>query len=42
MMVFEGKFDDVTRAEKIELMNKAKDAYYNCSEEIMSDAEYDE
>ena len=42
MMVFEGKFDDMTRAEKIELMNKAKDAYYNSSEEIMSDAEYDE
>ena len=42
MMLFEGKFDDMSRAEKIELMNKAKDAYYNSSEEIMSDAEYDE
>ena len=42
MMIFEGKFDDMTRAEKIELMNKAKNAYYNSSEEIMSDAEYDE
>ena len=42
MMVFEGKFDDMSYAEKIELMNKAKDAYYNSSEEIMSDAEYDE
>ena len=42
MMLFEGKFDDMTHAEKIELMNKAKDAYYNSSEEIMSDAEYDE
>ena len=42
MMVFEGKFDDMSRAEKIELMNKAKDAYYNSSKEIMSDAEYDE
>ena len=42
MMLFEGKFDGMTRAEKIELLNKAKDAYYNSSEEIMSDAEYDE
>ena len=42
MMVFEGKFDGMTRAEKIELLNKAKDAYYNSGEEIMSDAEYDE
>ena len=42
MIIFEGKFDDMSRAEKIELMNKAKDTYYNSSEEIMSDAEYDE
>lgn len=42
MMLFEGKFDGMTRAEKIELLNKAKDAYYNSGQEIIFDAEYDE
>lgn len=27
MMLFEGKFDGMSRAEKIELLNKAKDAH---------------
>lgn len=29
MMVFEGKFDGMSRTEMIELLDKAKDAYYN-------------
>lgn len=35
-------FDGMSRAEMIELLDKAKDAYYNSGEEILSDAEYDE
>ena len=42
MMIFEGKFDGMSRTEMIELLDKAKDAYYNSGEEILSDAEYDE
>ena len=41
-MMFEGKFDGMSHAEMIELLDKAKDAYYNSGEEILSDAEYDE
>ena len=33
---------NLTRKEKIELLNQAKDAYYNTGEEILSDWEYDE
>ena len=32
----------LTRKEKLALLNKAKDAYYNTGEEILSDWEYDE
>lgn len=42
MMLFEGKFDNMSHEEMIELLDKAKDAYYNSGEEILSDAEYDE
>lgn len=35
-------FSKLSKKEKIELLNKAKDAYYNSGEEILSDAEYDE
>ena len=41
-MLFEGKFDGMSRTEMIELLDKAKDAYYNSGDEILSDAEYDE
>lgn len=33
---------NMSRDEKIALLTKAKDAYYNSGEEILSDAEYDE
>ena len=33
---------NLTRKEKIELLNQAKDAYYTTGEEILSDWEYDE
>ena len=32
----------LSREEKLELLNQAKDAYYNTGEEILSDREYDE
>lgn len=42
-MLFESeKFAGMSHTEMIELLNKAKDAYYNSGEEILSDAEYDE
>ena len=34
-------FKNLSKKEKIELLNKAKDAYYNSGEELLSDAEYD-
>ena len=35
-------FSNLSRKEKLELLNKAKDAYYNSGEEILNDTEYDE
>ena len=35
-------YSKLTTKEKIELLNKAKDAYYNSYKEILSDAEFDE
>lgn len=35
-------YSKLTTKEKIELLNKAKDAYYNSDKEILSDAEFDE
>lgn len=35
-------FDKMTKKEMHDMLNKAKDAYYNSGQEIMSDAEYDE
>lgn len=33
---------DINKNEKLELLNKAKDAYYNSGEEILTDLEYDQ
>ena len=35
-------FSNLSRKEKLELLNRAKDAYYNSGEEILNDTEYDE
>lgn len=35
-------FSKLSRKEKLELLNRAKDAYYNSGEEILNDTEYDE
>ena len=35
-------FNNLSRKEKLDLLNKAKDAYYNTGEEILTDQEYDE
>ncbi|MBO6271197.1 hypothetical protein J6O48_00295 [bacterium] len=32
----------MSRKEKLDLLNRAKDAYYNTGEELLSDYDYDE
>lgn len=38
----ESNFDGMSRAEMMDLLDRAKEAYYNSGEELLSDAEYDE